>query len=110
MSRFKIGQEVIALHSWLQCGILKDEHYIVDGFVCCKQCGRPYIYIKNVDVVANTHCSSADDKDGCGYSTKERANFSETAFAPLQNFSDAVEYRLSVSIPELIEVKEYQNQ
>ena len=105
MSRFKIGQKVVALTANATGELVKGKTYEVCGFSACKGCGEPTIYL--VGMVRRAGISHPK----CGtVSETMRENYLESFFAPLQNTADAIEYRLSVSIPELIEVKEYQSQ
>lgn len=104
MSRFKLGQRVVAVRTNNANNIIKNSEYIVDGFGCCSTCGEPCIYLKGFDRIATlTH-------NGGHKEARTREKYLERNFAPLSNISDAVEYRLSVSIPELTEIKELQNQ
>lgn len=106
MSRFKIGQKVVAIKDHSQGVFKKGDEFIVDGFTCCPSCGNPCIYLNGKTEVVKWHCRPM----GCGANYILRESFSEFMFAPLQNNADAIEYKISVSIPELITIKEYQNQ
>jgi len=101
MSRFKIGQRVVAVINHSDDSFIKGREYIVDGFSCCDNCGRPYICLRGFNEIVRTQ-----DFKGCNHlNNPRRQSYYENAFAPLSNIADAVEYRLSVSIPELTEVK-----
>lgn len=105
MNRFKVGQKVVALKTHADGEFKKGEIYIIDGFSCCPMCGRATVYLLNHNEIVNSTCTI------CGHKDKEvRVNFYESNFAPIENIADAIEYKMKVSIPELIEIKEYQNQ
>lgn len=109
MSKFKFGDEVVAIKG---CGqpIKKGNHYIIDGFACCPNCGMACVYIKGFNRVGILICSNAERTSGCGYESKERENYDEATFEKLISLAETTEYRLRVSIPELIEIKEPQLQ
>lgn len=93
MSRFKIGQKVVAL---------------VDDT-------KPVYFKKGDTLTVRGHCkgfrgfSSTTEVDGLYFEESPEA-YDARYFAPLENIADAIEYRLKVSIPELIEIKEVQHQ
>lgn len=103
MSRFKLGQRVVAIVNQSQGVFKKGDEFVVDGFACCSQCGSPCINLVGFDRIVNSICE-------CRQKKIIREMYTEKLFAPLSNISDAIEYRLSVSIPELTEIKELQNQ
>lgn len=107
MHRFKVGQEVVAVRDHSQGFFKKGDEFIVDGYACCPKCGEPCIHLKGINIIDDSICNGLN---GCIHRERNvRASFAESSFAPKQSLSDAIEYRLSVSIKEL-EVKEYQQQ
>ena len=102
MHRFKVGQEVVAIKNHQQGDFKKGDEFIVDGLTCCPKCGRYRIQLIGFYRIVNTFHGDG----GCNYVTENvRESFAEIAFVPKQSLSDAIEYRLSVSIPELTEIK-----
>lgn len=104
MSRFKIGQRVVAVRSHKLGDFKKGDEFIIDGFGCCPKCGIACVYLKGMDKEADIDCSA------CGNESViiGRVLYREECFAPLTSLSDAIEYRLKVSEPELeaLRVKE----
>lgn len=104
MARFKIGQKVVAIVDNRSGAFKRGDVFTVDGFSCCPYCGLPTLFLKektDIVIVARS----------CGrQSHNVREEFAERAFAPLANISDAIEYKMKVSIPELTEIKETQLQ
>jgi len=95
MSRFKIGQKVVAIKGTRI--IIKGNTYTIDGFSCCPGCGLSTVYLLENKDICNSRC---DGKSGCNYlEISVRSNWAEILFAPLSNIADVIEYRLSVSIP-----------
>lgn len=106
MHRFKVGQKVVAIINGAH--IKKDKIYTVSRLLCCPNCGFTFISVEEITTIINSFCGACNHnrhKDNF-----EPHNCSEKLFAPLQNNADAVEYKLKVSIPELTEIKELQNQ
>lgn len=108
MHRFKVGQKVVALvnrRSTLgTVSIEKGREYTVIGLTCCQSCGKPEVIIKGQNAKVMCECGK------CKHESPRTASFNQDHFAPLQNNADAIEYKLKVSIPELTEIKELQNQ
>lgn len=107
MHRFKVGQKVVALGD-SKAGLFKKGDVMeVESLSCCPKCGTATIYLKGIYQLVTLSCHVT----GCG--SKQIGvipNYREISFAPLQNNADAIEYKLTVAIPELTEIKEYQNQ
>lgn len=51
MSKFKLGQEIIAIENHPQGWFKKGDEFIVDGFNCCNKCGAPSVYLKGLVTV-----------------------------------------------------------
>lgn len=105
MPRFKIGQRVVAIRDHSQGLFKKGDEFIVDGFMCCPKCGEPCVYLTEFNDIEDGFKHSA-----CGFRIFEptRVGYAESSFAPLHNHGEAIEYRLSVSLPELTEIKKEQ--
>lgn len=85
--------------------VTKGDIYTISALKCCPGCGLPTVELVEINRITNLGCYP-----GCQTIVNNvRSAMAETCFAPLQSNSDAIEYRLNVSIKEL-EVKEYQNQ
>lgn len=109
MTKFKIGETVIARHSNISGEIVKGKEYIVDGFTCCSGCGIPCLYLKGMTRIANLICGNSHH--GCGYKKLHtRECYAESCFEKPISLAETTEYKLKVSIPELIEIKEPQLQ
>ena len=108
MSKFKVGDEIVAIRTHSGGDYVKGEHYTVDGFTVCPNCGYPCIYLKGYNKIG----TPGHTYKGCGWISieKQRIFYGESNFEKLMEFSDAIEYKLKVSIPELTEIKELQNQ
>jgi len=103
MSRFKIGQRVVCIDSIPTKYLKKGATYVINGFYACPDCGVLCVKLECFTNPVNSECLS------CGHtSITDRPIYRESRFAPLSNIADAVEYRLSVSIPELTKIKEHQ--
>lgn len=106
MSKFKFGEEVVCV-----VGRSKGKHFIVDGFTCCPKCGRPCVYLKGYNEVCNMRCASRGDLPGCeNLDCGVREYYDEALFEKLISLGETTEYRLRVTIPELIEIKDPQLQ
>lgn len=103
MHRFKVGQKVVAVKSHSGGEFKIGDIFIVDELNCCCKCGLSTICLNGKDEYCIVVCS-------CNYTGAGREHYTEMCFEPIQNISDAVEYKMKVSIPELTEIKEYQNQ
>lgn len=108
MHRFKVGQKVVALETvrstYNDTGIYKGQVYEVSGLCCCEKCGKERIMIKGETVKLRVVCLR------CNYGHESIVALDQNYFAPIENIADAVHYKLTVAIPELTEIKEYQNQ
>jgi hypothetical protein len=106
MSRFKIGQKVVSVWDQTEGYFKKGDIFTVDGFSVCAGCGTPCVYLKELRLFLGYR------HDVCGTLVKAptRTHFREIRFAPLHQHGEAISYKLEVSIPELTEIKEYQNQ
>jgi len=103
MHRFKVGQEVVAVKRNIVSNIKIGDEFTVEGLTCCPGCGDAEIFLKGKTKIYDvTSCSP----NGCNqHSYNVRESYAESAFAPKQSLSEAIEYRLTVSIPELTEIK-----
>jgi len=111
MSKFKLGQEVVALVTYLPTNIIKGNIYIVDGFTCCPGCGLPCINLKGRQKLYNSICQK--ESKGCGYrEIAVRERYSENAFTDLISKEECAEYKSKISQPELeaLKIKEVQLQ
>ena len=94
MSRFKIGQRVVAVKSNPSGNIVKGKEYTIDGFSSCINCGEPSVYLLGYDtIIISTH-------GGCGHSAIEREKYLECRFAPLQSFGEQIEESISKEAEE----------
>ncbi len=85
MSRFKIGQKVVAIRDHSQGIYKKGDEFIVDGFNCCPGCGLQCIFLKGKNSVGGSACTI------CGIiDEKVRESFGERNFAPLQSFGEQI--------------------
>jgi len=97
MSKFKIGERVVFKRT--------GKEYIVDGFSCCQGCGEPTIHCRGHNYILHQPC------DDCGHINYDvRYQGYERNFEKLISVAACIEYKLSVSLPELTKIKELQNQ
>lgn len=103
---FKKGDKVIAVKDHRQGHFKKGDEFSVDSFECCPSCGIQCISLVGIDKRGYAKCLKCNH-----ISNGIRRAFFELAFftKPL-SLSDAVEYKLKVSIPELTKIEEPQLQ
>jgi len=105
---FSPGQKVIALKTHTSeagtLNIIKGHQYTIGNLSCCPKCGWPTVSVTEVNY--NTRMEHQD----CGHVYNSELVFLEGWFAPLSTTSDAIEYKLTVSIPELTEIKRIKEQ
>lgn len=104
MHRFKIGQKVVAIRDHSKRLYIKGKTYTIETLWSCQNCFVEGVSLSEVGGTVKSRCV------GCGAISIDRLTFFESSFAPLQSTSDACQYKLKVSIPELITIKEYQEQ
>lgn len=110
MARFKIGQKVVAIRANSTNNITKGNIYTIEGFNCCPKCGDTNVFLIEKKKVYS-YITCVKSRGGCGHvDLNARDRYDEKLFAPLANTADAIEYKMKVSIPELIEIKETQLQ
>lgn len=108
--RFKVGQKVVAILSHRGGFFNKGDVLTVHSLTCCENCGLPGVTVAEITEITNVSCTGWVLK-GCGHVTNNvRMMFMEKCFAPLSSTSEACEYKMKVSIPELLTIKEYQEQ
>ena len=84
MSKFKLGQEIVAIKYQPEGKFKKGDEFIVDGLSCCNKCGLPCVYLKGLyNNVRNIHSA-------CGGRFSGREMFAESDFAPKQSFADSI--------------------
>jgi len=101
---WKIGDEIIAIINHSQGHFKIGDKFIIDGFTCCEGCGEPCVYLKGRNRQSISNCVS------CNNQTKKQINYASSCFQKPISLSSCIEYKLKVSIPELVELKELQNQ
>lgn len=100
MHRFKVGQKVVAIRNsdtWKSGQV-----FTVEFLSCCIKCGEPNIKLTELNGIG-VNCCACDTR-------LNHHEFHERNFAPIQSTTDAIEYKMKVSIPELITLKQYQEQ
>lgn len=98
MSRFKIGQRVVAVIDHRQGFFKKGDEFVVGGFSCCPQCGLPCVYLKNFYKIANSVCNK-----GCSYREEGvRECYAERNFAPIQSFGEQIAEQITKEVEEVI--------
>ena len=105
MSKFKLGDKVIAIKNHSKGDYKVGDEFIVTGFSCCPGCGEPTIRISGKDEIVNSSCRICKFLE-CFVVN----NYFETSFEKPISISECIEYKLKVSLPELTELKELQNQ
>jgi len=102
MSRFKIGQRVVAVKDHSQGEFKKGDEFIVDGFSCCENCGKQRINLLGFDSPTTIRC-----KNGCDHiGSYKRIEFSKYLFAPLQSFGDHIAETIIQELTPFIELSE----
>ncbi len=100
MSRFKIGQSVVALKTH-SSGVFKEGDVVtVDGFCCCPECGLSCLYLVGKTELCNSECKCSFVERGV------RECFNEANFAPLQSFGDHIAETIIQELTPFIELSE----
>jgi hypothetical protein len=95
MSRFKIGQRVVAVRNHSKGEFNKGDEFIIDGFACCPKCGIRCVYLFG----KNDDCGSQCTNCNTHYITI-RECYGESIFAPLQSFGEQIEESISKEAEE----------
>lgn len=109
MSKFKFGETVVAKLNLMKGDEVvskKGDEHIVDGFACCPKCGHSAINIQAFPFKANVDLNCCNG----GSLHDVRPLFSEDSFEKPISLFEGISYRMKVTIPELVKIKEYQNQ
>lgn len=96
MSRFKIGQRVVAVLNQPQGRFKKGDEIVVDGFTCCPSCGILCIYLVGFNKLSNSECGECSKIDSA-----TRECYEEASFAPIQSFGEQIEEQLSKEANEV---------
>jgi len=101
MSKFKLGEKIVAIKNHYAGRFKIGDIFIVDGFACCPKCGTQGIFLKGLNPnMSGTKCVP------CNIIISEPLNcYRESNFEKLISLGETTEYRLKVSIPELTEIK-----
>lgn len=105
MSNFKIGDKVICVREHSRGWVTKGKEYIIDGFSCCPNCNQALVFLKGHNEIRPMKLRCCQISVGC-----VRQFFAASLFEKPISLSACIEYKLKVSIPELVELKELQNQ
>jgi hypothetical protein len=101
MSRFKIGQSVVALKTH-SSGVFKEGDVVtVDGFVCCPGCGELCIYLSGKNDIVDSGCSRCNFEEN-----SVRECYFEINFTPLQSFGDHIAETIIQELTPFIELSE----
>ena len=95
MSRFKIGQRVVAVKDQSQGRFKKGDEFTIDGFTCCPHCGIQCVYLDERTKIIRSLCGICDNRYNAG-----RQNYAERLFAPLQSFGEQIEESISKEAEE----------
>lgn len=103
---FKIGQKVVCVDDKSRTGrrvyVEAGNIYTITGFCACLKCGIAKVYLKENKERYENYCM-------CGNIKTDVARFDVNRFRPLISKSECISYKLTVSLPELTELKELQN-
>lgn len=96
MSKFKIGDEIVAIKNHSLGRFKIGDEFIVDGFSCCPNCGKRTIYLKGINLIVNTNCY-------CECVMKSvRAQYAESSFEKKKSFGQSI-------TEKIVEELEYEN-
>ena len=95
MSRFKIGQRVVAIRDHSKGEYKKGDEFIVEGFDCCPGCGLPCLFLDSKRRATESSCNICRTVE-----FDVRESYGERNFAPLQSFGEQIEESISKEAEE----------
>jgi hypothetical protein len=100
---YKKGDRIVAVRDGVTTPIKKGDEFICDGLTACPNCGVLCTYLVRYNKICNSSCTKGF---GCGYLDPDtRENYFASGFIKKPSHGELTEYRLSVSAPELTEIK-----
>lgn len=92
MSKFKIGDEIVAIKNHSLGRFKIGDEFIVDGFSNCPNCGTQNIYLKGFDLIVDTRCN-------CEFLIRSvRRQYAEDCFEKKKSFGQSITEKISEEI------------
>jgi hypothetical protein len=96
---YKKGDRIVSLGDHSQGTFKRGDEFICEGFSACPSCGDATTYLSGLNEICRSVCK-------CGFSENGvRQNYKAKSFIKKPSHGELTEYRLSVSAPELTEIK-----